>query len=228
MKIIMLAVVVFFFTYSVTAQMEKWVVKAGQTINDALPATAKFHYAQFTNGTVHFRDETQSDALLNFNLLTGEMQFTNAKGDTLAVDNEATIRYITINSDSFFYDKVYLQLITANSIAKLAKKEELKIGDIKKVGAYDQPSSVSAITNITSLNSQGQMRNLTTNKEMAIIKETSYYFGNTYNHFLPANKRNLLKLFGKNENEIELFLKERNLNFSKEEDLKEMISFLNN
>src|SRR4051812_23954483 len=113
----------------VFAQTDRWTIKPGENIDTALPAYVKFHYPRFTQGSVFFRDGTRSDALLDYNLLTEEMQFIAPKGDTLAVTNESTIKYIAIGSDTFFYDKVYMRLIAGNITAKLAKKEDLAVSD---------------------------------------------------------------------------------------------------
>ncbi len=205
------------------AQTDRWIIKSGEPIKDM---SISFHYPQFSNGFVYFRDGKISNALLNYNLINGEMQFISPKGDTLALSNEITIKYITIDKDSFFYDKGYVELISGNDVARLAKKEGLVLSDVKKTGAYDQSSSVSSITTVSSLSSFNQVTSLNEKKDLIISKEISYYLGDAYNHFLPANKKNLLKLFGKKQTAIENYLKEKHTSFSNEKDLKELLSFL--
>lgn len=212
--------------YSTYAQTDRWTVKPGENINTALAPDVKFHYSKFTEGTVFFRDGTMSNALLDYSLLTEEMQFIAPKGDTLAVANEATIKYITIGNDTFLYNKVYMQLIAGNTTAKLAKKEALAIANVKKAGAYDQYSSTSSITTVKSVQLQDRVTNLTESQELTIIKESTYYIGDSYNHFLQANKKNIIKLFGKKQNAIEQYLKDNKVVFNKEEDLKALIAFL--
>lgn len=214
------------YNFCLNAQAEHWIVKSGENINTALPVNVKFHYPNFTQGSVFFRDGTQSNALLDYDLLTGEMQFIAPKGDTLALSNEVTIKYIVIGIDSFFYDKVYLQLVTGNPTAKLAKKEILGIGDLKKAGGYDQVSSTSAITTVSSMNGNGQATNLTANVELVILKATTYYIGDIYNNFLLASKKNVLRLFGNKQKALEQYLKDNKCNFNKEQDLKTLIAFL--
>ena len=208
------------------AQAGRWIVKSGENINTGLPDTVKFHYPTFTQGSVFFRNGTQSNASLNYNLLTGEMQFIAPAGDTLALSNEVTIRYIAIGADSFFYDKTFVQLITGNSGAKLAKKELLGVSDLKKAGGYDQVSSTSAITTMSSVFINGQAANLTANQDLVILKQTTYYIGNVYNHFLPASKKNVFRLFGKKQKALEQYLKENKCNFNNEKDLKSLVAFL--
>src|SRR3954462_8017796 len=133
MKYILLSLLaITLFSYLTYAQTDHWTVKPGENINTVLPTNVKFHYDKFTEGSVFFRDGKRSNASLNYNLLTEEMQFVAPTGDTLAVANEATLKYIVIGNDTFFYDKTYVQLISGNATAKLAKKEILGIINVKK------------------------------------------------------------------------------------------------
>lgn len=208
------------------AQSDNTTVKAGEKISDAISPKTKFNYPDFISGNVFFKDGTSSQALLNFNLLNEEMQFIDPKGDTLSLANEAIIKYILIDSDTFYYSKGYLELIKGNTLVKLAKKQRLKIGDVRKIGGYDQASSVSAITSYSSLNNGRQVTNLTQRAEVLLSKEITYFLGDNYNHFLPVNKKNIMKMFGKKEVGIEHFLEENKIRFNNVDDLKRLIDFL--
>lgn len=157
------------------AQTDSWTVKAGQEIKEAISPGVRFRYPAFVSGIVYFKDGTNSQAPLDFNLLNEEMQFINPNGDTLSIDNEATIKYITINNDTFYYSKVYLELVTSNPTVKIAKKQRLKVGEVKKIGGYDQASSTSAITSVTSLSHRAGVTNLSQRAELLLLKETIYY-----------------------------------------------------
>src|SRR6478672_638756 len=93
------------YVYPARGQQSLYTVKPGEDVNAMLADSVKFHYPGFTQGTVFFRDATTSGASLNYNMLSGEMQFITPKSDTLALANEANIRYIVVGNDSFFYDK---------------------------------------------------------------------------------------------------------------------------
>ena len=213
-------------SHQLKAQKDNWHVKAGEEVNDAVPPDVKFRYPQFVAGNVYFKNGAQSAAPLNYNLLNEEMEFINSNGDTLSLDNEATINYITINNDSFFYSKVYLELVAGNPLVKLAKKQRLKIGDVSKIGAYNQSSSSSAITSVTSLYNRAGVTNLAQRADLLLVKETIYYVGDYYNHFLPASKKNVIKMFGRKEDSINNFLQENKTRFNNEDDLKKLINFL--
>jgi len=226
MKWVVIAMLIFF-CCSAFGQRNSYNVRPGEDLNKMLADSVRFLYPAFTRGTVFFRDETNSSGALNFNIINNEMQFIAPGDDTLALTNEATIKYIAIGADTFFYDNVYLRLVESNGTAKLAKKEEIQTGDVRKEGGYGVLSSTSSITTYSSLISNGQAADLTLKQEITISKITTYYLGDLYNHFLQASKKNVMKLFGKKQNALEQYFKNNKVSFNKEEDLKALAAFLN-
>ncbi len=208
------------------SQNKKHIVQGNDDIDSSIAVTDKFHYPSFITGRVVFRDGKVSMGPLNYNLLVGEVQFINPGGDTLALADEGLIKYISIDKDSFFYDNVYLQFVDGNSSAKLAKHEKIRLADIKKGGAFGTATSGGGIETYTSLNTGTRTNSLTEKKEMIFLTKTSYYIGDNYYHFLPATKKNVLRMFGKKKG-IEDFLETNKINLNKEEDLKKLIAFLN-
>ncbi len=229
MKFITLLVGIFSFnscSFSLYAQDSEKKISNANVIT--APASNKvFRYPQFLDGMVYFKNETRSDAKLNFNMLNGEMEFITPTGDTLAITNEPTIKFITIGKDSFYYDKGYIELLWSGTVARIAKKEILKPGDKKKAAGYGQNSSTSSIATYNSIITDGsQLTKMATREDLFLVKKTEYYIGDTYNHFLLANKKNLIKMFGKKQTAIENYLKENKVNFSSEEDLINIMGFL--
>ena len=217
---------VLIFVQNVFCQKELMTVKAGDEIRQSVPDSIEYLYPQFVSGLVYFKDGKISRAPLNYNLLLAEMHFLSGS-DTLALADENTIKLITVNNDSFYYDKNYLQQIKGDASVKLAKKESIKIADVQKISAYDQPSSTSSMNTINNIySSAGQVYHLNQRQNLVLVKQTSYYIGDAYNHFLPASKKTLVKMFGSRQNEIETFLNENKIAFNKQEDLEKLVSFL--
>lgn len=208
------------------SQKKSFTVEAGKGIEESLPDSLTFIYPQFQRGTVYFRNGNFSNANLNYNLLKEEMLFINQKGDTLAIDNEPTIKYITINYDSFYYDEGYLQLIATYPDLKLTKRESIDIGDELKMGGYGQTSAVSAITSLSSLYRGSEYTRLNARGELLLLKHTQYFIGDKFNNFLPATKKNIAKMFKGKESLLENYLKENKIMFNNENDLRKLINFL--
>ena len=61
---------------------------------------------------------------------------------------------------------------------------------------------------------------------MLIKKETQYFFGDKYNHFVRSGKKKLLLLFPKEQASIENYLKENKVDFDKKDDLEKITQFL--
>jgi len=227
MKFFLFVLTTLFIYGNSNAQNKEWTIPAGEDIKDFLGDSILFRYPQFTQGFVYFRDETVSNALLNLNLINGEMQFIAPSKDTMTVSNEGTIKYITINKDTFYYDKGFVELVHTNTGVKLAKIDVIKPISVKKTGGYGQSSSASAITTVSSFyNNSNQFTKLTENKEVTLRKETIYFVGNSFNKFLPALKRNIYELFNNKEPAIEAFIKKEKIELNKKDDLVKLVDFI--
>jgi hypothetical protein len=64
------------------------------------------------------------------------------------------------------------------------------------------------------------------NEDLLFSREERFYIGDKYNHFLPINKKNLLELFGKYEDELKQYLKEQKPSFNKKDDMVKLVEFL--
>lgn len=211
---------------TIFAQMSSPVrVKAGEDLYEKL-AKEIYLYPAFNKGIILFKDGKMSQANFNYNMLNGEMQFIDAKGDTLSLANELTIKYVTIAEDSFFYGDGYLRLIAENESAKIAKKQVIKVIDKQKIGAYDQPSSAGSVTSYSSLSNELRNYKLDTRQDILLAKQTSFYLGDKYNNFFRYTKKNVFKNFPKKEKELNEYLKTNNVNFDKEEDLVRLLAVL--
>jgi len=208
------------------AQKKKEVVEGDENINATTPDSLKYKYPSFMVGRVTFKDGTVGGSAMNYNLLLGEVQFVSAKGDTLSLANELTIKHISIGSDTFYYDKIYLQFVAGNATAKLAKSEKLRLADVKKMGGYGMYSSTGGIDNYSSINTPSGPVRLEEKMRMVLIEHTFYYIGDRFEHFLPASKKNVYKMFGKKQG-LDSFLDENKIDFAKESDLEKLVAYLN-
>ena len=174
---------------SYTQGTTSFIVKAGTSIQESVPAADLYEYPQFKIGTVFFYSQPNAEAKINFHTFLGEMQFIALNGDTLTIDNEETIKLITIDKDSFYYDKEFIKLISTNNAGKFGVRQKLKIDAIRKQGAYNTSSSVSSVKSVNAQNYGGRMIKLLVKEDVLLVKEMQYYFGDEFNHFLPANKK---------------------------------------
>lgn len=193
---------------------------------DVLPASEVFLYPDFTNGKVFLRDGSKTEAKLNYNRLVDEMHFVSAKGDTLALDKEETIEYVVIRSDTFYYDRGYVKLLSSGTMAKLGIRQTWKITDTRQVGAYNSTNNSIGVLSYVSVNEGGRLYDLTVNEDVILTKIERYYFADNFNNFVVADRASLLGLFPKQQNSLSKYLKDNKVSFSNREHLEKLMGYL--
>jgi len=204
-------------------------VKTGERVTDVLKSSDIYFYPRFIYSKVLFKDGTVADPYMNYNRLYDQMLFINEKGDTLALTDEKNIEFIINDWDIFYYDKGYMRLIADDTVIKLAEKQVWVLADIRKMGTHNRPTTSVAITSLSHFSNgrdAAKSKELIMNEELVLRKETEYYFGDKYNHFVRASRKRVLSLFSKEQLTIENYLNEHKVNFDKKDDLEKLCKFL--
>ena len=230
MKPLLLSLLILIGYGDLSAQDSTFVtIKAGNRVNDVLTPAEIYYYPQFTSGKVFFRDGSKAVGKMNYTRLFDQMLFIGPKGDTLALADEKNIKFINIDQDTFYFDEGYVRLIMNKGDVKLAEKQVWVVADVRKIGSHNKATSTVAITSIDSYTdraSRAKSYDLLINEDMLIKKETQYFFGDKYNHFVRSGKKKLLLLFPKEQASIENYLKENKVDFDKKDDLEKITQFL--
>jgi hypothetical protein len=205
-------------------------IPAGQSFLDVATRDKIYLLPNFTSGKVYFRDGSITSANFNYNFLNGEIEFISASGDTLAIIKEQAlnIKNIVIDTNRFYYYNGYLQEMGSNETGKILRRQYYKVKKREKIGAYEQPSSTSAIESYsTFVSGSGELpQKLTVRENITLVKTTEYFLGDQYNTFLRANKKNFLGLYPKKKAQIESYLLKNKVDFNKGEDLQKLLDFL--
>jgi len=203
-----------------------FVINPGQRITDVIFPAEMYRYAEFKPGTVFFKDRRESTAPMNYNLVLNEVQFIDAKGDTLSLADEQMIKLITIDKESFFYNKGCYELLDSFDNITLARKEIIFKASVNKIGAYDQPVQGGSATSYTNFSSGSRDVKLVMNEKITMKKEANYYFTNGNSHMIPASKKNLQKEFPKYSAAIEEYSKSNSTDFKNGTDLEKLFDYL--
>jgi hypothetical protein len=203
---------------------ESYTIKPGENILEIVQLKNLFQYPAFLDGVVFFKDGRAVRSRLNYNYFSAQIQFIDARGDTLTLADENTIKNIVIAKDSFCYDGGYIQLIEQEGTVSLGKKVYFKDFEQKK-GAYGLSSGTSSAINASSAVIENKTFSFNPELELTLIKNTDYVVGNK-NEFLVADKKNLIKLFPKYKKTIAEYLDNTSINFKREDDLIKLSAFL--
>jgi hypothetical protein len=211
---------------AVAQDKERITVKAGSDVKEVM-ATKIYQYPEFVQGLVMYKDGNASAGTMNYNRLSAKIEFLTPQGDTLVLDDEKTIRWVALKEqDTFFFDKLYLQLLKPGSTLKLAKNERFRVADQQKIGAYGQPSSTSSISAYNSVSDGMKRVYLDVMRDVILVRHVTYYIGDRFNNYLPANKKNLLKLIPEKETAIKKYFAETKVEFNNKEDLEKLLDYL--
>lgn len=204
-------------------------IGADQHVSDVLTPQKIYKYAEFKPGRITFRDGSVANDRFNYNYLNGEIEFIQRDTLAIAKDQMLNIRFLTVDSDTFFYDKGYLQMVAQTPFGRLLKRQMLVVTKREKIGGYNQPTQTSAIESYGSFtdNFGGFTPNLKIHENITLTLRTDYYFADRFNTFLLANKRNLQRLFPNKSKQIDSYLRTHPVNFKKPEDLTSLLAALN-
>lgn len=211
-----------------TKRDTSFVVEAGVIINEVIPFRHMFHYAAYVEGKVFFRDGNVREARMNYNRLMDEMDFIALKGDTLAVDNEPTIKFIAIGRDTFYYDHGYIMLLSANNGLKLGVKEGFKQGDRRKETGYEMMSSASSVSSLSSWDDGKRMHQLKVREQIVISTFTEYFIADKFNHFILFTEKNLMNQFPRCTSALQKYIRKNRIDFSRRRDIDRLMSFTAN
>ena len=222
----LLSAFVFLLNSIVVAQKRKpYTINPGIKATEVIPTDEIFLYPSFTPGTVYFKTGGHSSGLLNYNFLFAEIQFIDAKGDTLSLADEMTIGYIATR-DTFYYDNGYLKFIRNCGKFKLAQKQFVDTTNIEKISAMGIKTSSSAIATRTRLPGNYRSNDLIAQEVLTLARNDHYYFGDKFNHFKRFNKKNLIEAYPAKEKEISDFFKEISLKEITEKDIVKLMESL--
>lgn len=213
--------------YTFAQAPEKLKVKPdGEEVSTSIRKQA-YYYPDFKDGKVIFLSGVAHAGKLNYNMLSGEVEFINSKRDTLELDNMYTVSMVTFGPDSFYYDqqdKALLRLLEDYKGTKLLAKEKYELSNIKSVGAYGLEKNSTAPSSSSEYELNNTQNKLKQNESMVFSTKTTYYITQN-NSFLNANKSSLFKLFPEHKTQLNNYIKANKTDFKKEEDVKKVLQY---
>ena len=202
-------------------------IKPGEDPAVAYSPHGFYRFPAFTDGVAFFKNGTKTTARFNYHMFNQEIQFITFNGDTLAVADPFSIKYLTIDSVIFYFSDGYLEVIENNENLKLATRVRLE-AQWEKIGAYGQASPSGSIRNPNKLILGNNGKDLSLNQNMLIRKDFTFFWVDKFGTAFKANKANLFKITAPDSRSaIEDYLKHHKTDFTKEVHLRKLVQYIN-
>lgn len=203
---------------------KRFLVKSGEVPEKVIPAEEIYFFPSFTSGTATLKNGSKSTGKFNYNCFSGDLLFLSGN-DTLAIAEPALLRKVEIDSIVYYYDKGYVRQLLKAGENTLAVKERLSMGDRRKSGAYGSTSGSSAIDNYSNIYRDGRAFRLQSNEDILFKKEYTFFIGNAYDHFVPADKKGFHDVFAEKRGIINDYIRNEKINFNNPEDVKKLFLY---
>lgn len=208
------------------AQVRKtFKIKPGEKIIYALPPEEVFEYPDFAQSEIYFKNNSSGLARLNYNALYGEIQFIDPKGDTLSLDDEATVRFIIIYSDTFYFDKMFVKQVKAFGEVRLAKRTYFKLVNSQKLGGFGETTGGSVDT-YDRISSQGTFKDLVAKEILTLAKDSALFLADRFRRLTRITKKGLQSFYSGKESQLIGYLKENKVDYNDEADITRLMEYL--
>ena len=209
------------------AQRKTYKVQPGVKIIYALPPEEVFEYPNFVQSEIYFKKGQSGLARLNYNALYGEIQFIDPRGDTLSLDDEATVKFIVILSDTFYFDKLFVKQVKAFGEVRLAKRTYFKLVNSQKLGGFGETTGGSVDT-YDRISSQGTFKDLVAKEILTLAKDSALFLADRYRHLTRVSKKGLQSFFPGKESQLAAYLNENKVNYNDEADITRLMEYMKN
>ena len=226
MKIKLSIVVAMLLIYSsLQAQYYKRItVEAGTKVADKFPPSVRYLYPQFVDGKVFMKNGAVNNAMLNYNLLLGEIEFIQDR-DTLVIARKKDVYIVTAAPDTFYYKNSYLKLIHSGSVM-VCLRDKIVLKDIVKKGAMGTANRTSSVGSYSSIPMDGKIYELVPSDDMEFQRTLEFYILTSSGEQVQFRKKNIMELFPSKADEINKYLKSNKVNFELQDDIIRFAGFL--
>ncbi len=208
-----------------------YTINPDETFVQKIPLSEIYEYTDFKTGYVIMKNNTGSTVKLNYNRLYQEIVFIAPSGDTLALAEPELVKVVQVNNDEFYFatDRFVKVDTTINNI-KIAtahfftETKEREVGYGKKVESSGLSHQAYILPNST--NHIGQKLNLSPNDIITLYPKTEFVLLDENNTVYEVSRKNLFKIFNKDENKLKNYLTDKKPSFKSREDLITLVTYI--
>jgi len=226
MKQISLLFIIFFSFFLNSFSQEK-----NCDINTQFTQNAQFLFNSFQKGIVVFENNTQTSAILNYNVLSNDIYYID--NEKFYVLSPESIDHVFICNKKFYsYNNKVYELIYNKKFQILVGREVSWEEFQGREGAYGAKSPNTVGTNLNTLDltniseNQSYLVNLRDDedKELTINLNFKIKYGN---NLYSTSKRSFYKIYPNHKKEIKQYIKDNNLNLNRKTDLIKLANYCN-
>lgn len=178
------------------------------------------HYVlpDFVKGLVKLKSGKTEEVVMNYNKVTEEMIYDNG-GTKLAMTNLESIDTVYLGSRRFIpHGKIFYEVLINDNIS-LFIKHKCNLLQAGSPSGYGGTSETSATNSISILVGSGSMYKLELPKEYHVKDASQFRISKDNSEYIIANQKQFLKIFPKQSEELEQFIKQNKLNVKNQDDL---------
>jgi hypothetical protein len=220
-NLILLTMALMVSSLTLAQQNRRYIVKHGTRIKDTFKFNDIYLFPSFTSGKVLFKTGDTGGGSMNYNRLTGEMDFIQSK-DTLALADREKIKTIVLGGTLFYVQTPdgYLQRLDAIDKVILAKKEIIEsAGKIKPNNSETFTQTLAPEGTYNSFVS-GLPVGMVAKVDLVFDLRVEYYLGSEKGNFKVASKKTLPKFFPEKKELVTKYLEEHPVDFTNLESLQ--------
>ena len=189
-----------------------------------------YQFDEFKDGKVFFKNGKHTRVKLNYNYLHGEVQYIATNRDTLLITNKDFIDHIAIGENIFYSQQKNgdMEVVGNFNNVLLAKKKYLAVKGTsanmseRKLMATSESVIPSSLL-ISNLNGEFQWQNNALRPEYKY--KTTYYLIDQNRKFHAARRSGFSKIYAKQQNALTDFLRQKDIDFNDEDQLKQLLQF---
>jgi hypothetical protein len=191
--------------------------------------SAAYLFPAFVKGTVHFRNGTKREALLNYHRQGGQMQFLNPQADTLLFTGKYLIDYIAIGERRFVLTETHsdMEVIGGQERVLLAARTQPEpAGNSLSHSGQHFSASEGNSSHALMVSNQGghfQWENNAPGHRWRV--KTTYFLIDQNRIVHPVSRRAFLHVYGRNRRQLARYMRENRIDFGNADDLQKLLGF---
>lgn len=184
-----------------------------------LPDSVKYYVPEFTAGRIVYTDGGFSSGKLNISTVDQSVRFIDDKGEVMSLSNLAQVDRVNIGPYLFLKNgNEFAAVVTYAEDVSLVLTRKFVFERDKKKGAFGATSETTNISSVSSAAAErGQVFEFSSDVQYR-IDTTPYLYKKA--RFYPVTKKNLLKCFPNQKEQVEAYLEAHPTSFQRVEELE--------